>query len=115
MKRILVVVLAAACDPAPVSMAQWPCPTAGTSATYTSFGAAFLDENCNSCHSADAGGRHGAPTTIRFDTLDDVHQHASRIFERAAGPNDTMPPGPDVKPPVDQRDQLADWLACGAP
>jgi hypothetical protein len=111
--RLALVALLAACDPAPMTMDQWPCPPGGTPLTYDSFGAAYLDTNCNTCHSAEAGGRHGAPEGFRFDTLDDVHAHADRIFVRAAGPNVSMPPGPD-DPPADDRDHLADWLACGA-
>ena len=112
--RALAFVLLAACDPAPVTIDQYPCPSTGTTLTYARFGAQFLSTYCNGCHSAPDGGRHGAPDSFRFDTLDEVHQHAARIFVRAAGPNTTMPPGPD-DPPLDQRDKLAEWLACGAP
>ena len=112
--RWLVLALVAACDPPPLELRDYPCPPAGTPMTYADFGAQFLDVNCNTCHAADPGHRHGAPDGYRFDTLDDVHRHADRIFVRAAGPNTSMPPGP-VDPAPDERDQLADWLACGAP
>lgn len=112
--KIALVLLLAACDPPPMTIDEYPCPSTGTPLTYASFGRGFLDENCNSCHSAQAGYRHGAPEGFHFDTLDEIHAHASRIFVRAAGPNVTMPPGPD-DPPSDARQQLADWLACGAP
>ena len=105
-------VLLVACDPAPVTIDQYTCT--GTTLTYDSFGAAFLDAHCNGCHSAAAGERHGAPESFRFDTLDEVHLHAARIFVRAAGPNTSMPPGP-YDPPADERDRLAEWLSCGAP
>ena len=62
----------------------------------------------------DAAARHGAPESFRFDSLAQVRAHAARIFVRAAGPNTTMPTGPD-DPPADERDRLAEWLACGAP
>jgi uncharacterized membrane protein len=114
MRGVLCCAVFAACDPAPVTIDQYPCPPTGTQLTYTNFGAQFLDTYCNICHSQPDGSRHGAPDSFRFDTLDEVHQHASRIFVRAAGPNTTMPPGPD-DPPLDQRDKLAEWLACGAP
>lgn len=114
MKTAAALLLVAACDPAPVTIDQYPCPTAGTQLRYDSFGAQFLGTNCNICHSAEAGLRHGAPEGFRFETLDEVHAHAPRIFVRAAGPNVTMPPGPD-DPPMADRDQLAEWLACGAP
>ena len=114
MKLAALAVALAACDPAPLTMDEHPCPPAGTSATYQSFGAPFFASYCDRCHSAGIGDRHGAPSSYVFDTLDDVHAHAARIFVRAAGPNTTMPPGPD-DPPAEVRDQLADWLACCAP
>jgi hypothetical protein len=43
-----------------------------------------------------------------------VVRHRERIYIRAAGSNDSMPPGPD-DPPRAERDKLAEWLACGAP
>jgi len=112
--RLLALLLASACDPPPMTITQYPCPPAGTTLTYESFGSQFLDENCNTCHSAENDARHGAPDSIRFDTLDEVHALAARIFVRAAGPNTSMPPGPD-DPPLYARDQLAEWLSCGAP
>ena len=113
MKALAFVVLAA-CDPPPVTIDEVACPPQGTALTYASFGAPFLDTRCNGCHSAEVGMRHGAPESFRFDTLDAVHLHAARIFVRAAATNVSMPPGPD-DPPPDERDQLAEWLACGAP
>jgi uncharacterized membrane protein len=107
-------VLLAACDPPPMTIDEYPCPSAGTQLTYDDFGADFLQGNCNLCHSAEAAARHGAPESFRFDTLDEVHARASRIFVRAAGPNTSMPPGPN-DPALDERDKLAEWLACGAP
>jgi len=113
MTRWLWLVLAA-CDPQAMTIDQYACPASGTQLTYDNFGAQFFADHCNSCHSAQAGDRHGAPDAYRFDTLDEVHQRAARIFVNSAGPNTTMPPGP-YDPPVDQRDQLAEWLSCGAP
>lgn len=106
------VLLLVACVPAPMTIDEYVCH--GTTLTYDNFGGAYLDANCNTCHSADAGSRHGAPDSYRFDTLDEVHAHAARIFVRAAGPNTSMPPGPS-DPPADQRDLLAEWIGCGAP
>ena len=111
MKLALLLVLAAACDPAPITMAEMPCPPTGTQLTYETFGARFLGENCNICHSEHI---HGAPEAFVFDTLDEVQQRRARIFVRAAATNTTMPPGP-VDPPADERDRLAEWLTCGAP
>lgn len=110
MKWLLLLLVA--CDPAPVTIDEMTCN--GTTLTYDSFGAAFMAENCNTCHAASTGNRHGAPASFTFDTLDEVRAHKARIFVRAAGPNTSMPPGP-VDPPADARDMLAEWLACGAP
>lgn len=90
------------------------CPTAGTPLTYDNFGKQFFLAYCNYCHSADLGMRKGAPDNQVFDTLAQVRTHKERIFARAAGHNDSMPPGPD-DPPLEAREHLAEWLACGAP
>jgi mono/diheme cytochrome c family protein len=103
--------LLAACGPAPLELSDMPCPPEGTRLTYASFGQTFFADHCNACHASAA---NGAPAAYKFDTLDEVRMHRARIFVRAAGPNDSMPPGPD-DPPADERDALAEWLACGAP
>jgi hypothetical protein len=90
------------------------CPTEGTKLTYENFGKTFFAGYCNRCHSADFGERQGAPDNFVFATVDDARAHKARIFARSAGPNDSMPPGPD-DPPREERDRLAEWLACGAP
>lgn len=112
--RAVLLVLLVGCAANATPMEDYPCPTGGTQLTYQSFGAQFLHDNCNRCHSAEPGHRHGAPESFRFDTLDEVHLHATRIFVRAATTNTTMPPGPD-DPALESREQLAEWLACGAP
>jgi len=112
--KSLAFALLAACAPDAMTIDQYPCPPQGTQLTYESFGNEFFAASCNSCHSALVGDRHGAPESYTFDTLDEVHAHAARIFINSAGPNTTMPPGPD-DPPLATRDQLAEWLACGAP
>ena len=111
MNKAVALALLAACGAAPLELDEMPCPEAGTTLTYESFGRAFLASYCNGCHTASTS---GAPASYRFDTLEDVHAHRERIFVRAAGPNVSMPPGPK-DPPADERDRLAEWLACGAP
>jgi len=111
MIRAAIFTLVAGCADAPMELDDMPCPTSGTTLTYQSFGQPFMTDHCNECHSTS---RAGAPGGYKFDTQDQVKKHASRIFIRAAGPNVTMPPGPD-DPPELSRDQLAEWLACGAP
>ena len=93
---------------------QYPCPTGGTTLTYANFGQEFMNTWCQPCHGSNAENRHGAPGEFIFDTDAQIQLHADRIFVRAAASNDSMPPGPDG-PPRPQRDQLAEWLACGAP
>jgi hypothetical protein len=110
MRAVLLLVLVA-CVEKPLPIEDMPCPTSGTTLTYDNFGAQFMADHCNSCHSS---ARNGAPVGYRFDTLDEVLEHRDRIFIRAAGPNVTMPPGPD-DPPSAEREKLAEWLACGAP
>lgn len=98
----------------PVPIDDHPCPPGGTPLTYESFGKGFMDAYCQSCHAAHAVERYGAPGGYAFDTVDDVRRLRARIFVRAAGPNVSMPPGPN-DPSNAERDKLADWLACGAP
>ncbi len=90
------------------------CADEGTDLTYESFGRGFIGAYCQSCHASNAGDRRGAPTGISFDTHEDVVEWMDRIYDRSAGENVSMPPGPD-DPPEAERQKLAEWLACGAP
>lgn len=90
------------------------CPPGGTELTYVSFGQGFLARYCETCHGRDVRDRHGAPDRYVFDSPDDVRKWIDRIYDRSAGDNTSMPPGPK-DPPIEQRDALAEWLACGAP
>jgi hypothetical protein len=95
------------------------CPSEET-LTYENFGRGFLDTYCTNCHSSALSGsaRHGAPAGYNWDELEIVRAHAARIDKMAAaGPiatNTTMPPD-DPEPSVAEREQLGEWLACGAP
>ena len=95
------------------TLESFACPDGGTPLTWENFGASFLARRCQSCHASDAVDRQGAPRDYTFDTPAQVHRWRVRIFERAAAENDTMPPGPD-DPPLRERMQLAQWLACSA-
>jgi hypothetical protein len=108
----LTALLAASCNV--VTLEDWPCPPGGTKLTYYNFGGAYFSSYCNSCHSAPDGQRNGAPDDENFSTLAGIRAHKDLIFVNAAASNDAMPPGPDA-PPIAERNQLADWLACGAP
>jgi len=110
----LALVLLVGCAEAPIEMAEYDCPEGGTQLTFENFGAQFLNVNCNTCHASNAGHRHGAPESYAFDTIEGVHEHRDRIFVRAATSNVSMPPGPE-DPPAEDREKLAEWLACGAP
>ncbi|MEO7096464.1 MAG: hypothetical protein ABI175_24610 [Polyangiales bacterium] len=110
----LALVFLVGCVEAPVEMSEYDCPPTGTQLTFANFGSQFLNANCNTCHSSTAGHRHGAPESYAFDTIEGVHAHRDRIFVRAAASNVSMPPGP-VDPSPEEREQLAEWLACGAP
>lgn len=111
MRPLVLAALLAGCLPEPMPIDEAACPPEGTALTYDNFGAPFLAAHCNSCHST---GTSGAPSAYRFDTPEDVRLHKDRIFIRAAAANVTMPPGPD-DPSQAERDDLAEWLACGAP
>ncbi|MFT3923713.1 MAG: hypothetical protein QM778_14370 [Myxococcales bacterium] len=104
--------LAAGCSIAQLDDAE--CPPNGTSLSYENFGEEFMARWCTRCHQPYAANRHGAPGEFNFDSLRGIRLHADRIFARAALDNDSMPPGPD-DPPLSQREDLAEWLACGAP
>jgi uncharacterized membrane protein len=96
------------------TLEEHPCPKGGTNLTYENFGAAFFAAYCNRCHSAELDYRQGAPENYVFSSRDAIVALKVRIFVRAAGENSSMPPGPD-DPPYEEREKLADWLACGAP
>ena len=111
MTRLLIVAMLAAA----VAACSWeeitsyPCPSGGTALTYDNFGKDFMTTYCVRCH----GGPNGYSSRA-FTDVDLVRANAADIFRNAAAGNVTMPPGPD-DPPKDQRDKLAEWLACGAP
>ena len=95
------------------------CSDAST-LTYESFGQDFMAKYCTSCHAATVTGaaRQGAPEGFDFDTVEGVRDHADEIDEHAGiGPmaeNREMPLD-DPLPTDDERSDLAEWLACGAP
>jgi hypothetical protein len=91
------------------SIGDHPCPPRGTTLTYDNFGRPFFTVNCVRCH----GGPNGY-SSRSFTTVEAIRSQADRIFINAAADNESMPPGPDG-PPTEERERLADWLACGAP
>lgn len=95
------------------------CPTNST-LTYASFGEPFMKTYCLRCHSESVKGaaRNGAPDDHNFDKADDIRSLAEHIDQYAgsgpAGTNEIMPTT-DPKPTWHERQQLSQWLACGAP
>jgi hypothetical protein len=96
------------------------CPPSNAP-TAQSFGTAFLETYCLSCHSQSVTGaaRQGATMGVDFDTLDDVRRQLALIdMHVAARPNATntgMPPAQRPQPTQQERELLGQWLACGAP
>ena len=117
-----------ACDPVEPARpdAQRPAPAPsgavcppGSSSTYASFGRAFFDAHCQRCHASSVVGasRLGAPSSATYDDLPSIRRKLAEIDARAAaGPlsiNTDMPRGAAV--PLPERQELGEWLACGAP
>jgi len=101
-------------DESPTSGAT--CP-AGSTLTAASFGTAFLTTYCTGCHGTPPTG--GAPAHADFNSLANVRDHLGPIDRRAAagpaGTNTAMPPAGSLAPSLAERQQLGQWLACGAP
>ncbi|HEY8431525.1 MAG TPA: c-type cytochrome [Sandaracinaceae bacterium] len=95
------------------------CPP-GSTLTYASFGREFFDRYCQSCHASTVRGaaRRGAPASHTYDDVESIREAAAEIDLRAAaGPdavNTDMPRAFPV-PTEEERRQLGEWLACGAP
>ena len=80
---------------------------------YTNWGRGFLSKHCTGCHSSivPEDHRNEAPTGVHLDTLDDVHQYASRIEARVLlDLEDPMPPGGG--PTAEELELLQEWLTC---
>jgi hypothetical protein len=91
-----------------------PSCAVGGDLTYENFGQPFFLSWCTGCHSSglQAGSRQGAPPDLNFDDLASIRAHRARVVERAVTQR-TMPPAGG--PSEAQREQLGNWLACGAP
>jgi uncharacterized membrane protein len=90
----------------------------GNTLTYASFGHDFMASYCLRCHSVTMVNPRMAPPMVNFDELSEIRRLAMTIDAQAgAGPlatREIMPPD-DPKPTLEQRQMLAQWLACGAP
>lgn len=94
------------------------CPD-GSTLDYENFGEAFFASYCLRCHSAAVSGSGRlAPEGRDFDELTMIRASAAWIDQFAAagpkGEHQSMPPDGE-KPTLEQRTQLGEWLACGAP
>jgi hypothetical protein len=94
------------------------CPES-SDLSYASFGQPFFQAYCLRCHTAAISGpQRQAPLDRDFDDVAMIRANAYNIDQMTgAGPNgarQVMPPG-DNKPSLEQRTQLSEWLACGAP
>ncbi len=95
------------------------CPTPST-LTYANFGQPFMAAYCTRCHASTLTGeaRNGAPSFHDFDLIDNIRAVREHIDQTTgSGPaatNESMPPDGDI-PTLAERQQLAEWLACGAP
>jgi cytochrome c5 len=95
------------------------CPTDST-LTYESFGRAFFEEYCQTCHASSVLGaaRQGAPSSHTYDDAAMIRAAAEDIdLLAAAGPNaiNTDMPREFPVPSDEERRLLGEWLACGAP
>lgn len=86
------------------------CPDDST-LTYDTFGQAFIQTNCLSCHGS------ARPESPKLDTREQIEANRDAIDRAAAaGPdavNTYMPDGGSVAEA--ERRKLGEWLACGAP
>ena len=98
------------------------CPD-NSQLTYVNFGEPFMTTYCIDCHSTEKSGddRNGAPNFHDFNTQEGVQRVLNHIDQTAAfglkAMNMSMPPADDdgPKPTDEERRQLAEWIACGAP
>lgn len=95
------------------------CPD-GSTLTYENLGKPFMESYCLRCHSESVTGadRQGAPSDHNFDDIISIRGLTEHIDEKAgSGPDATneFMPTTDPKPTTDERAQLSEWLACGAP
>lgn len=106
MTRITLLFLAlTACTTAPEStgISAVSCPPDNT-LTYSTYGQAFIQDNCLSCHKSKE-----RPT---LTTQAEIQANATRILNEAVYTN-AMPE--DANMAIADRQTLGQWIACGAP
>ena len=80
------------------------CPPGGSTLTYENFGRELIDTGCLECHTT--------KERPHLTTQADVQRYAASILDEAVY-TDAMPEGRDMA--LATREQLGEWLACGAP
>ena len=107
---VLSVLLLAACDDATPDESCDNSPW-----TYSNTGDPFMRTWCTSCHHTDMADtvRPDGTEGINLDGFGNVAAFLERIEARALGDSPTMPPAGG--PSEVEREQLAEWIACGAP
>lgn len=101
---VLCIALLSACTTAEsTGIANVSCPTDST-LTYTNFGAAFMTNYCLSCHTS--------KESPKLATQAQIQSHVSSILQEAVYTT-AMPEDADLT--TAEREQLGEWLACGAP
>jgi mono/diheme cytochrome c family protein len=85
------------------------CPSGGSTLTYDNFGKKFFQDYCVSCHFNGTTVNGAAP----YDSLSAIQGAAEDIYGRAADTNTNMPKS-GAKPTDAERQQLGEWLSCGA-
>lgn len=87
------------------------CDTAAD-VTYAEFGESFLRQHCQGCHSSTSTNRQGAPTSVSFDSVDDVWRLSQDILRVTASESPTMPPAWTLE--EEDVEMLRWWLECGS-
>jgi uncharacterized membrane protein len=90
--------------------------SASDAPTYDTFGRAFIDEYCASCHGANVTGtaRNGAPAGATLSTLAEIQAQADAL-RQVVSIGKTMPAEEASKKPSDEeRELFGTWMACDA-
>lgn len=100
--RFVATSLLVACSDGSTGIEPIDCPPTST-LTYQNFGKQLMETYCLDCHDR---------RRPQLNTQQEVQQASSSILQ-AAVYTDSMPDGRSM--PQSAREQLNEWLACGAP
>lgn len=78
--------------------------------TWDNFGAGFVTQSCQTCHSSTSPNRLGAPEDVTFDDAEQVWAQADRVLQRVVTDADMPPQGGVTE---EDRRRLDIWLTCG--